>query len=129
PVSEPFVDDETDYKVQVFERAVLEDRGEDGIWARPVALGLAEQQGLLETPPYRPAPPSAGTTRLVSAAVGLRLRSAPSTDSEIIALLLDSAEFISPPGEDGEWIPGYADGFSGWVSSEFLKEPPSLPQI
>jgi hypothetical protein len=129
PVSEPFVDDTTKHTVQAFERAVLEDRGEDGIWARPVVQALAEQQGLLETPPYKPAPPSAGTTRLVSASDGLRLRSAPSTDSEIIVLLLDSAEFISAPGEDGEWIPGYADGYSGWVASEFLKEPPQLSQI
>ena len=44
-------------------------------------------------------------------------------------LVSDSAEFIGVPGEDGAWIPGYVDGFSGWVSSEFLKEPPPLPQI
>jgi uncharacterized protein YraI len=129
PVSEPFVDDDSKHTIQVFQRAVLEDRGEDGIWARPVVLEIAEQEGLLETPPYRPAPPSAGTTKLVSASQGLRLRSGPGTDAEVIAVLLDSAEFISVPGEDGAWIPGYADGYSGWVSSEFLKEPPPLPQI
>ncbi len=129
PVSEPFVDDETGYTVQVFDRAILEDTGEDGIRFRPVNRDVAATKGLLESRAFQPAPPTGGSTKLVSAPEGLRLRSAPNTDSEVVAILLDSAEFIGVPGEDGAWIPGYADGFSGWVSSEFLKEPPPLPQI
>ncbi|CAN5528228.1 hypothetical protein BH23CHL5_BH23CHL5_13880 [soil metagenome] len=128
PVSEAFGDEESDITTQVFERAVLDEV--DGVIVfRPVYQDIAAELGLLETRAFQAAPPSAGETKLVTAPQGLRLRSAPSLDSDVVAVLLDSAEFISVSGEDGAWIPGYADGFSGWVSSEFLKEAPPLPQI
>jgi uncharacterized protein YraI len=127
PVCEPFVDDEG-LRTQVFERAVLDDDGES-ISIRPVNLEVARERGLLETRPFQPAPPTAGETKLVSAPQGLRLRSGPDLTSEVIALLLDNAEFIAVSGEDGAWVPGYADGFSGWVSSEYLVSPPPLPQL
>jgi lipoprotein-anchoring transpeptidase ErfK/SrfK len=131
PVSEPFEDriDGKEVTVQAFERMILEDRGDDGFFARPVNRERVVRDGLRESHPFRPAPPTSGSTKLVSSPQGLRLRDAPSTDSDVVAVLLDNAEFISVPGEDGAWIPGYADGYSGWVSSEFLVEPPPLPEV
>ncbi|MGD9712056.1 MAG: L,D-transpeptidase family protein [Thermomicrobiales bacterium] len=129
PVSEPFVDESTGRTVQVFDCSILEDHGEEGIQFRPINREVAAAAGLLETRAFEPAPPTGGSTKLVSAPEGLRLRSTPSTDAEVVAILLDSAEFIGVPGEDGAWVPGFADGYSGWVSSEYLIDPPPLPQI
>jgi hypothetical protein len=129
PVSEPFKERATGITVQVFERAVLEDRGPDEVRARPVVSDLAAAAGLFGDPAFLPAPPSAGETWLVHSPEGLRLRAGPSLDSEIIQVLADNAEFIATPGQRGEWIGGYADGFAGWVSSEYLAPPPSAPAI
>ena len=129
PLSEPFQDAETRNTVQVFEKAVLEDRGSAGVRVRSTALDLAEADGSLQTAAFLPAPPTAGLTKLVAAEDGLRLRSAASLDSEVIVTLADNAEFISDRSASGAWIPGYADGFSGWVSAEFLSEPPPLAKI
>ena len=78
---------------------------------------------------FAPAPPTRGETSLVTASDGLRLRSAPDTDSEIIVLLPENAEFIAAPGESGDWLPGYADGYAGWVSADYLTKPDALPEI
>jgi hypothetical protein len=126
PLSEPFADKETGATVQVFERAVLEDHGKNGIRVRPYGRLLAEADGLLSDPAFQPAPPAGGTTKLVKAEDGLRLRSGPSLDDDIIIVLPDNAEFISPAGSRGDWIPGYADGYAGWVFADYLKEPPKL---
>lgn len=129
PTTEPFTDEATGYTVQVFERAVMEDRGSSGIALRHVAAELAEQAGLFGDPSFLPAPPTGGATQLVKSEDGLRLRDLPSLEAEIIALLPDNAEFIAAPNESGNWIGGYIDGYSGWVSSDFLKAPPALPTI
>jgi hypothetical protein len=129
PLSEPFKDAETGVTTQVFERAVLEDRGADGVRLRPYGRILAGANGLLGDPAFQPAPPTAGSTRLVKAEEGLRLRSGPSLEHDVIVLLPDNAEFISPTGSRGDWLPGYADGYAGWVSADFLKEPPKLATI
>src|SRR5262249_7261245 len=120
PLSEPFQDNERDASVQVFERAVLEDHGQNDVRLRPYGRLLAEANGLLGDPAFQPAPPTGGTTKLVKAADGLRLRSGPSLDDDVIMVLPDNAEFISPAGSRGAWIPGYADGYAAWVSSHFL---------
>lgn len=78
---------------------------------------------------FAPAPPTLGETTLVTASDGLRLRSGPDTSNEIIVLLPENAEFIAVPGENGDWRPGYADGYSGWVSAEYLTAPEALPEI
>jgi hypothetical protein len=44
-------------------------------------------------------------------------------------LLPENAEFIAVRGATGAWIPGYADGYSGWVASEWLVAPQELPQV
>ncbi len=129
PVSEPFADSESDASAQVFERAVLEDHGVDGVLLRPVGELQAETDGLLTDPAFQPAPPTGGTTTLVNASDGLRLRAAPSLDAEMVALLPNNAEFIAAPGDYGDWVPGYVDGYAGWVSAEYLRQAPPLPTI
>jgi hypothetical protein len=44
-------------------------------------------------------------------------------------LLADNAEFVMSPGSKGDWLPGYADGYSGWVSSTYLAPPVPVPKI
>ncbi len=129
PLSEPFQDAETRLTLQVFEKAVLEDRGSAGVRIRSTALDLAEANGLLQTAPFLPAPPTAGVTKLVAAEDGLRLRAGAGLNTDVIVTLADNAEFISDRSATGDWIPGYADGFSGWVSAEFLTVPPPLAKI
>lgn len=131
PLSEPYSDVTTGSTLQVFERVILEDRGgRDGVRLFPIARQLAEEAGSLTGDlAFLPAPPTGGETRLVTSPEGLRLRSGPSTDDEIIVLLADNAEFVMAPGAEGAWLPGYADGYSGWVASEFVREPEKLPSI
>lgn len=129
PTTEPFKDEASGATIQVFERAVLEDAGSGDIRIRPVARQLAEAAGLLSDPAFLPSPPTGGATMLVAAVDGLRLRALPSLNGDIIQVLPDNAEFIASPGESGEWIGGYVDGFSGWVAADFLKTPPPLPRI
>jgi hypothetical protein len=130
PTTEPFEQSGAGITLQVFERAVLEDHGEQkGVNVRQVAADLAEADSLFSDPAFVPAPPSGGATQLVKAEEGLRLRGLPSTNAEIIAVLPDNAEFIAAPNESGNWIGGYTDGYSGWVSADYLKAPPALPKI
>ncbi len=125
PLSEPFKEDGA--TVQVFERVVLEQRNQS-ITVRPLGQKRAEDDGsFTNNQAFWPAPPTGGKTTLVKASDGLRLRTGPSMNADIQTLLPDNAEFIAVRDAKGDWIPGYADGFSGWVSSDFIKEPPPLP--
>jgi lipoprotein-anchoring transpeptidase ErfK/SrfK len=129
PVSEPFADPDTlGLQVQVFEGAVLESRA-SVVSLRSMGRILSERDGLRGDPAFQPAPPTGGNTYLVQASDGLRLRAAPSLDAGMVAVLPDNAEFIAVPDATGEWIPGYADGLSGWVAASFLSERPPLPQL
>ncbi|TXG84816.1 MAG: SH3 domain-containing protein, partial [Thermomicrobiales bacterium] len=129
PLSEPYTDGESGKTTQVFQRAVLIDFGENDV--RLARIGDSVNQALIEAgdPSFPPAPPMGGTTRLIDSPEGLRLRSGPSTNDDIVQLLPDAAEFIIAGDAKAKWVGGYADGFSGWVSSEFLKDPPPLPAI
>jgi hypothetical protein len=127
PVSEPFR--ESGALVQVFERAILQIPDSGDVEVRPLAQELAESSGQTSDPAFLPAPPNGGSTLLVNASDGLRLRTGPGLDSDVLLVLPDNAEFIAAPGSHDEWVPGYVDGFSGWVSEEYLKSPPALPQI
>ena len=129
PLSEPFKDAASGATVQVFEKVVLEDRGRGDLRLRPLGQEQAEKDGLLGTPAFLPAPPNGGTTTLVNASDGLRLRSGPSIEAEMIALLPDQAEFIAVPGQREDWVAGYVDGYAGWVSAEYLKEVEPLPPV
>jgi hypothetical protein len=129
PVSEQFEDPQAPgTRVQVFESAVMESRSGE-VSLRAMGRALAERDGLLGDPAFLPAPPTGGNTFLVKASDGLRLRAAPNLDAEMVAVLPDNTEFIAAPGATGEWIPGYADGLSGWVSATYLTERPPLPKL
>jgi len=128
PTSEPFLAKSIGMQTQVFERAVLEIAG-GKVRFQPIASRLAESDGSTNDPAFAPNPPIAGTTQLVKSPDGLRLRAAPSLDADIIAVLPDNAEFIAAAAESGDWYAGYADGYAGYVSSQFLKQAPSLPAI
>ena len=129
PVSEPFADpQDPSARVQVFESAVLEHRA--GVVAlRAMGRALADREGLLGDPAFLPAPPTGGAAFLVQAADGLRLRAAPTRDAGMVAVLPDATEFIAAAGSSGEWIPGYADGRSGWVAADYLAARPPLPRL
>jgi hypothetical protein len=128
PVTEAFLDPTTGSQVQIFENAVLESRN-GAVSMRPMGTFLMERDGLDQDVAFAPAPPNGGTTYLVKASDGLRLRSGASMDASMVALLPDNAEFIAAGAPTGDWTPGYAEGFSGWVSSSFLFERPPLPQL
>ncbi|MBA3451328.1 MAG: L,D-transpeptidase family protein [Chloroflexia bacterium] len=129
PVSEPFTDpDAPATQLQIFESVVMENRS-GAVSLRPMGRELAERDGLLGDPAFLPAPPTGGSTFLVKASDGLRLRAAPGLDAAMVAVLPDNTEFIAASGSSGEWAPGYADGLSGWVSSTFLSERAPLPQL
>lgn len=129
PVSEPFVDSASGKTTQVFERAILVDHGESDV--RLAKIGRQVNADLIDAgdPSFPPAPPMGGVTWLINSPEGLRLRSGPSLTADIVQLLPDAAEFIIAGDEKADWVAGYADGYSGWVSSEFLKTPPPLPTI
>src|SRR5665811_71323 len=114
---------------QVFEKAILHLESDGTITAERIGAGIVEERGLASDPAFLPAPPTLGESTLVTASDGLRLRSGPSLDDEIIAVLPDNAEFIAAPGAAGNWIPGYADGYSGWVAAEYLRAPEELPMV
>lgn len=129
PLSEPYKDDETGKTTQIFQRAVLVDHGENDV--RLAKIGYAINQAVIDAgdPSFPAAPPMGGTARLINSPEGLRLRSGASTKDEIVQVLPDAAEFIIGGDAKAAWVGGYADGYSGWVSSEFLKVPPPLPTI
>ena len=129
PVSEPFSDPaDPSAQMQVFESAILVSRGST-VSLRPMGRYLAERDGVLGDAAFQPAPPTGGTPFLIKASDGLRLRAAPNLDAPMVAVLPDNTEFIAAAGSSGEWIPGYADGLSGWVSASYLTERPPLPQL
>ena len=121
PLSKAFLKNGT--TTQVFENAVIDLAANGTIGLRRLGPQWVIDNKLEQDPAFVPAPPSFGETYLVSASDGLRLRGGPSTDAEIIVVLEDNASFIAVPGADGEWVPGYVDGYSGWVSADYLVVP------
>jgi len=130
PLSESFKESDSGLTIQVFERAVLEDHGGNRVLVRALAKQLSDQAGLTIDPAFLPAPPTNGTSKLVQSSDGLRIRSSGDANSDIIAVLDDNAEFIAVSGtEKQSWVPGYADGYSGWVSSTYLTNPAPIPAL
>lgn len=127
PRSRPF--SRSGGRSQAFDNVILNVSSSGEISAEPIGREIVEDLRLEDDPAFLPAPPSLGTSTLVTADEGLRLRSAPTTDAEIIAVLPKNAEFVAVTGASGAWIPGYADGYAGYVAAEFLKEPQSLPTV
>lgn len=113
---------------QLFANAVVDVR--DGtVSLRRVMNDVVASSSLATDPAFVPAPPTLGKTTLVVASDGLRLRATPEAEGEVRVVIPDSAEFIAAGASDDGWVPGYVDGYSGWVAAEFLKEPASLPKL
>ena len=130
PLTESFVESDSGLTIQIFERAVLEDHGVDDVRVRAIAKQLADQAGLATDPAFVPAPPTNGKSRLVRSPDGLRIRASAGGDGDILAVLDDNAEFIAVSGSESQsWVPGYADGYAGWVSSQYLTVPPPIPAL
>lgn len=113
---------------QVFANAVIDQAADGSIALRRLGPQWVIDNKLEQDEAFVPAPPNLGETALVQAEGGLRLRSGPGLDAEMIVVLPDNAEFIAVAGSQGDWIPGYVDGYSGWVAAEFLVEPGSVVQ-
>lgn len=114
---------------QLFANAVL-DRAKDGtVSLRRVMVDVVSGSDLATDPAFVPAPPTLGKTTLVEASDGLRLRAKPDANGEVRVVIPDNAEFIAAGDAADGWVPGYVDGYSGWVSSTFIKEPSALPTV
>lgn len=121
PLSKAFLKNGT--TTQVFENAVIDRAANGTIGLRRLGTQWVKDQKLEQQPAFVPNPPSFGETYLVSSPEGLRLRRGPSLEAEILVVLDDNASFIAVAGASGNWIPGYVDGYSGWVSGEYLTVP------
>ncbi len=113
---------------QIFESAVVDVDSAGTATIRKLNTALSAA-AFADDPAFLPAPPSLGKTTLVTASDGLRIRAKPGTNGDIITVIAENTEFIAAQGDHSDWVPGYADGFSGWVSSEYLKEPQALPEL
>lgn len=121
PVSRAYVKNGT--TTQIFENAVIDQAANGTIGLRKLGKQWIIDEKLEDDPAFLPNPPSFGETTLVSSPEGLRLRRGPNLESEIIVVLDDNASFIAVAGAEGDWIPGYVDGYSGWVAGAYLREP------
>lgn len=121
PVSKAFVKNGT--TTQVFENAVIDLAANNTVGLRKLGKQWVIDSKLENDPAFLPNPPSFGETTLVSSPEGLRLRGGPSTEAEVLVVLDDNASFIAVAGAEGDWIPGYVDGYSGWVSGAYLRTP------
>ena len=121
PVSRAFQRNGT--TTQVFENVVIDQAANGNVALRMLGKQWVVDNKLEQDAAFVPNPPSFGETTLVSSPEGLRLRRGPSTDAEVIVVLDNNASFIAVAGADGDWIPGYVDGYSGWVSGAYLRTP------
>ena len=113
---------------QVFETAILQET-DQGVWLYPAWRDLVRAGGIPGNEAFTPQPPTGGTTYLVSASDGLNLRDAPAKDGPVLTLVPDNSEFIAAPGQNGDWIAGYVNGYAGWFAKSFLTEPPQVPEL
>ncbi|MGC4190348.1 MAG: L,D-transpeptidase family protein [Thermomicrobiales bacterium] len=114
---------------QLFANAVVDQAKDGTVSLRRVMVEVVSGSALATDAAFVPAPPTLGKTTLVSASDGLRLRVKPDANADVRVVIPDSAEFIAAGSSDDGWVPGYVDGYSGWVAAEFLKEPASLPTL
>lgn len=127
PVSEPFKKGKV--TTQVFERAVFDLEAGGSVTLRKVMVDAVASSSLATDAAYIPAPPTLGKTSLVKAGDGLRLRDAPNETGNVRVVLPDNAEFIAADAGSSPWVPGYVDGYSGWVAAEFLSPPKAVPAV
>jgi uncharacterized protein YgiM (DUF1202 family) len=126
PISEAVT--RTGTTTQAFEHAVLDVNPSGTVSMRPVNREAMEAS-LASDEAFQPTPPTRGTSWLVTASDGLLLRSGATADAPVVAVLPDNAEFIAVSGEHGDWVPGYVDGFSGWVAGQYLAERSEPPAV
>lgn len=125
PVSEAFTSKGT--TVQAFRNAVIEKTSKGTIGLRAIGKTYIATNGLTGDAAVLPAPPFYGETSMINGdGGGVNLRLGPSIDAEIQAVLPDNGEFIKVAGSSGDWVPGYMDGYSGWVSADYLTAPKDL---
>jgi hypothetical protein len=127
PVTEPF--SSSAGTTQIFERVVMDQAANGTVTLRRIGREWVRDNNLEGDEAFVAAPPNNGQTTMVRADGGLRLRGGPSEGAEIRVILPDNAEFIAVAGAEGEWLPGYVDGYSGWVASAFLVTPTSIAVI
>ena len=130
PVSEPFSSKEGGTsRSQVFERVVMDQDADGAVSLRRIGHQWVRDNKLEGDDAFVPSPPNNGETTLVKSNVGLRLRGGPSLDAEVRVILPDNASFIAVSGSNGNWVPGYVDGYSGWVAAEFLVAPTAVTSV
>lgn len=75
-------------------------------------------------------PAGQGVTVVVSAEAGVNARSAPSTESEIVKLLLKDETFpATGVSDDDKWIQIELDGAEAWVAADFVTVNGSLDSL
>lgn len=129
PLSEPFAGKEGVAKTQVFARVVMDQAVDGSVSLRRLGPQWVKDHKLEGNEAFVAAPPNNGTTTLVHAEGGLRLRGGPSLEAEVRVILPDNASFIAVTASEGDWVPGYVDGYSGWVASEFLMAPTAATPV
>jgi hypothetical protein len=130
PLSESFTGKEGGSAwTQVFERVVMDQSADGTVSLRRLGPQWVRDNKLEGHEAFVPSPPNSGETTLVQANGGLRLRGGPSLDAEVRVILPDNASFIAVSGSEGDWVPGYVDGYSGWVSADFLVAPTAVTSV
>ncbi|MGB3330670.1 MAG: L,D-transpeptidase family protein [Thermomicrobiales bacterium] len=118
-----------DVTSQLFANAVVDQAKDGAVSLRRVMVDAVASSSLATDPAFVPAPPTLGKTTLVSASDGLKLRAKPDANGEVRVVIPDAATFISAGTSNDGWVPGYVDGYSGWVAATYLKEPAALPTL
>ena len=125
PLTNAFTADDGSRR-QVFECAVLQETT-GGVRLYPAWREIVQGEDLAWDAAFSPQPPTGGDTYLVSASDGLNLRELPDAASSPLVLVPENADFIAVPGGSDAWVPGYVDGYAGWLARDWLTTPPSLP--
>lgn len=128
PVSETFAGTNGG-TTQVFERVVMDQAADGTVSLRRLGRQWVMDNKLEQDKAFVPSPPNNGQATLVRAKAGLRLRGGPSLDAEVRVILPDNAEFIAVADDQGEWVPGYVDGYSGWVAADYLTTPAAVTPV
>jgi hypothetical protein len=126
PLTEAFTADDGALR-QVFQSGILQETT-GGVRLYPAWREIVAGGALAGDPAFTPQPPTLGDTYLVSASDGLNLRQGPASDSGVLVLVPENSEYIAVKGDHDDWVPGYVDGYAGWLAREWLATAPALPE-